>query len=624
MKFFPSILVVIGAFVGAVVGRAAAPTLTNFNAQHFIVDDTGAPTNVLKSNWKLESSVLSPSRGTSVLVTNLTSEQTLTAAGAFIFANSLTTNLVAGVNELNPFRVGSIRVTGFSGTASDASINLSSGHGPGQLIIIENYTAGVGFCITNGTPLWDDPGKEIILPNGDWCPTTEGESVWMLANGHGNWMEVNRINPGGTNVFNTLTINVMNVISNVYYFGNPNPLSAINPTLNYVPYKNGPNSFGDSPWYRISATELGFNGTDQFLASDGAGTVTIGQEALEAATMPTLSTVMGYQAAQNSTGGSVQGLVVIGQRALRANVTGHSDDVVIGNRAAEDSTSGLGNVIIGFSAANDTITINDSVIIGFQAGLIMSSVSQNNVIGSSAMQASTSGNDNTMMGYAVGRFQSGVSGNTAFGSRALYSGTTGFQMVGIGFEAGKSNTVGIGGLYLGYNANPAANNLTNAAAIGNQAMTTNNNQMTLGNATNYYVFPGTSATFSGNLEVIGSSLLSAGVVTNNIGSVLTVGDTTFIDLLKASQTNSVTGALTFAHATNGAHGLEYTHVRWIFVPSGGPHTLTIPSGWRTNVYSAVPPALTNGTITRMVVTSGGPTADAASQTNCYVSFEYYK
>jgi hypothetical protein len=108
------------------------------------------------------------------------------------------------------------------------------------------------------------------------------------------------------------------------------------------------------------------------------------------------------------------------------------------------------------------------------------------------------------------------------------------------------------------------------------------------------------------------------------GAPLSVGDTTFVDVQRASQTNAVSGALTFAHATNGVHGLDFTHVRYFFVGSGGPHTLTIPSGWRTNVYSAVPPALTNGTISVMYLKCGGPTASAAAQTNCYVSFEYYK
>jgi hypothetical protein len=119
----------------------------------------------------------------------------------------------------------------------------------------------------------------------------------------------------------------------------------------------------------------------------------------------------------------------------------------------------------------------------------------------------------------------------------------------------------------------------------------------------------------------GVGLLS---VNGNLGAELSVGDTTFVDLSKASQTNSVTGAITIAHATNGVHGIEQTHARWFFVPSGGPHTLTLPALWRTNVYSAKPPALTNGTITVMYVKSGGPTDTAARQTNVYCSFEYFK
>jgi hypothetical protein len=113
-------------------------------------------------------------------------------------------------------------------------------------------------------------------------------------------------------------------------------------------------------------------------------------------------------------------------------------------------------------------------------------------------------------------------------------------------------------------------------------------------------------------------------VDSNVGAVLDVGSTDSVNMLYGSRTNSVTAAFTILHATNGLHGVDLTHVRWIFVPSGGPHTLTIPTAWRTNVYSAVPPALTNGTIYRMVVACGGPTSDAASQTNAYVSFEYYK
>lgn len=110
----------------------------------------------------------------------------------------------------------------------------------------------------------------------------------------------------------------------------------------------------------------------------------------------------------------------------------------------------------------------------------------------------------------------------------------------------------------------------------------------------------------------------------NIGAQLTVGDTTFVDMSRASQTNAVAGAIAFAHATNGVDLLDLTHVRWLLNGSGSDQTLTIPAAWRTNVFSAVPPALTNNTITKMILNCGGDTSTAAKQTNVYVSFEYYK
>jgi hypothetical protein len=112
--------------------------------------------------------------------------------------------------------------------------------------------------------------------------------------------------------------------------------------------------------------------------------------------------------------------------------------------------------------------------------------------------------------------------------------------------------------------------------------------------------------------------------TKNVGAVLAVGATDAIDLTFASATNLVSGAITFLHATNGVDLVDKTHVRWFFNNSGSDQTLTIPAGWRTNVNSAVPPKLTNATVTAMYVKCNGPTSSAALQTNAYVSFEYYK
>lgn len=105
--------------------------------------------------------------------------------------------------------------------------------------------------------------------------------------------------------------------------------------------------------------------------------------------------------------------------------------------------------------------------------------------------------------------------------------------------------------------------------------------------------------------------LAAGVATN------------VIDMNLSSSTNILDAALTIAHATNGVAGVEKTHVRWLLA-GGADRAFAIPSGWRTNVYSAVPANITNNTITKMYVTTWGDTSSSANQTNVFVSFEYYK
>lgn len=142
------------------------------------------------------------------------------------------------------------------------------------------------------------------------------------------------------------------------------------------------------------------------------------------------------------------------------------------------------------------------------------------------------------------------------------------------------------------------------------------------NPTDTYIpYRANASNFADSTLKVGDSIVKADA---NIGAVLSVGSTTVVDLSKGSQTNQVAGAMAFTHATNGIGGVDLTHVRWLFNSSGSDQTLTIPSGWRTNVFSPVPPALTNATITVMYVKCGGPTATAAAQTNCYVSFEFYK
>lgn len=128
----------------------------------------------------------------------------------------------------------------------------------------------------------------------------------------------------------------------------------------------------------------------------------------------------------------------------------------------------------------------------------------------------------------------------------------------------------------------------------------------------------------GDAYIRDTTHINSGIVTNNLVAIASgANPTNVVNLNTAVATNILDSSLTILHATNGATGFEKTHVRW-FWAGGADRTLIIPVEWKTNVYSAIPTAITNGTITRMFVTSIGATGDSASQSNVFVSFEFYK
>lgn len=124
----------------------------------------------------------------------------------------------------------------------------------------------------------------------------------------------------------------------------------------------------------------------------------------------------------------------------------------------------------------------------------------------------------------------------------------------------------------------------------------------------------TEATLTANY-VLKSDIVSAKA------SLAAPTEANIVDMAVPSTTNTVSGAVTINHATNGLASFEMSHVRWYYNGSGSDQTLTLPATWKTNVFSAVPTKLTNSSITVMYVKSTGNTL---AQTNVYVSFEFYK
>ncbi len=130
-------------------------------------------------------------------VTNLISFESLSAYGSFFIPTSLSSNLVAGENDLSVYQTGSMLLQGSSTDPADTSVNLNSG-GSGQFLFIENGVSS-GFTIYDGTPLWDSSGYIILMPGlGDWRPTQRGETIFFKKSQNQNWQEIGRFG-GSTN-----------------------------------------------------------------------------------------------------------------------------------------------------------------------------------------------------------------------------------------------------------------------------------------------------------------------------------------------------------------------------------------------------------------------------------------
>jgi hypothetical protein len=140
-------------------------------------------------------------------------------------------------------------------------------------------------------------------------------------------------------------------------------------------------------------------------------------------------------------------------------VRGRLNDMNVGNLG-----TGIGNVVFGNDAYNNTATGND-----------------NTIIGKGAMSNSTGGDNHVAVGMSA--LQNNTTGywNNAIGFGSLVGNTTGFQNIGLGFGTLSTNTTGSQNTAIGNQANVSVEDLTNATAIGNGALVDASNKIQLGN-----------------------------------------------------------------------------------------------------------------------------------------------
>jgi trimeric autotransporter adhesin len=189
------------------------------------------------------------------------------------------------------------------------------------------------------------------------------------------------------------------------------------------------------------------------------------------------NTAIGNQALISNTSGSEN--VATGFDALLSNTSG-TFNTATGMDALFANTTGSSNTASGWGALSSNITGNYNVASGGNALYANTNGFQNTASGSYALAGNTTGWSNTASGISALNSNTKGNLNTASGAFALYANTTGNNNTAIGYYALKSNTAGSLLTCIGYGCDAGVDGLTNATAIGANAVVGESNALVLG------------------------------------------------------------------------------------------------------------------------------------------------
>jgi hypothetical protein len=154
-----------------------------------------------------------------------------------------------------------------------------------------------------------------------------------------------------------------------------------------------------------------------------------------------------------------------------------------GDMALSSNTVGGNNTAIGALALSSNTTGERNVANGAFALYSNTAGQSNTATGESALESNVEGFNNTSIGASSLASNTIGYENTAVGESALSNTTTGNHNTSIGSQAGLTNTTGQSNTYIGYDAD-GSSSLTNATAIGANALVTQSNSLVLGNNVN--------------------------------------------------------------------------------------------------------------------------------------------
>jgi hypothetical protein len=283
-----------------------------------------------------------------------------------------------------------------------------------------------------------------------------------------------------------------------------------------------------------------------------------------------------------TTTSATSGVITLGGNAFAHNFG--TQNTFVGSGAGNFTSTGINNTADGFQALLNNTTGFQNTASGAFALQSNTTGSSNTASGASALGANTTGNNNTASGIQALAFNttgsnntaSGLAAlvrntvgnsNTASGSGALALNTTGFWNTAVGQDAGvtamsaNANTSGSNNTFIGFSAGPGTSTqLTNATAIGANALVSASNSMVLGDGTIKVgigtTAPGQKLSVAGIIESTtggvkfpdGTVQTTAGAGGGGTGTVTSVAAGAG---LSASPANPITSSGTFSIATGG-------------------------------------------------------------------------